>query len=272
MPRPPRRVLDTEEFAALAARLTGGRTSQTANSLRGIATVRTGHVVSMGDFPVGGTFASNQWLDDGGEWRAVNDRVELDIHGASSLTHIDSAAHFSWDRGTVRHDGDPLLALARSGLVGRGVLVDVPSVGVGEVITLDDVLTALAAAELQPEPGDALFIRFGREGAVTGDVPIGSRPTSGLSIECAEWLASAAPSVVITDEGLDSTPSEVDGLPVPWHLLLLTVLGVPLVDRAQLTELAARCETEGRWEFLSVIAPLPMPAVSGSPVNPLAVF
>ena len=80
------------------------------------------------------------------------------------------------------------------------------------------------------------------------------------------------PSVIITDQGLDPNPSEVEGLPVPWHLLVLTVLGTPLIDMAMLAELAATCSRLDRWEFFTSIAPLHLPGASGSPVNPLAVF
>lgn len=272
MSRPARTILSSEEFVDLAVRLGAAHRSARPTSLEGVASVRDGETVAMGDFPVDGSFGLTQWRDDGGAWRAVNDRIELDIHGAPSMTHLDTTAHFDWDHGIVTAARDPLLELAERGLVARGVLIDVPTMKSGEVMTLEDVVSALDTEGVEPRPGDALYLRFGRTGPLRGDVPIGSSTTSGLSIECAEWFASVAPSVVITDEGLDSTPSEVDGQPVPWHLLLLTVLGIPLVDRAQLTPLAERCSRGGRWEFLSVIAPLPLPAVSGSPVNPLAVF
>ena len=113
---------------------------------------------------------------------------------------------------------------------------------------------------------------FGRSTAARSDHALGSRPTPGLSIECAEWLANLSPSIVVTDEGLDSVPSEVEGQPVPWHLLLLTVLGIPLVDRAMLATLSSTCVELGRWEFLSVVSPLPIRGASGSRVNPLAFF
>jgi hypothetical protein len=55
-------------------------------------------------------------------------------------------------------------------------------------------------------------------------------------------------------------------------VLLLSVLGIPLVDAADLVPLAATCADLQRWEFFSVIAPLHIPFASGSPINPLAVF
>jgi kynurenine formamidase len=125
---------------------------------------------------------------------------------------------------------------------------------------------------VQLRAGDALHLRFGRTAPNRSDVALGAAPTPGLSIECAEWIAEREPSVIITDEGLDPFPSEIEGIPVPWHVLVLTSLGIPLIDRAALTDLSVACAEAGRWEFLSVIAPLPIPGASGSPVNPLAIL
>ena len=59
---------------------------------------------------------------------------------------------------------------------------------------------------------------------------------------------------------------------MPWHILTLTSLRIPLVDMANLTPVADACAQFERWEFLSVLAPLNLPGASGSPVNPLAIF
>ncbi|GHF27421.1 cyclase family protein [Pseudolysinimonas yzui] len=291
MPRPSQVLLSAEEFAELAARLADvdpGLTDPPA----GIAAVRAGRVVSLGDPPAHPALAADvqaaphapspyrlhQWADHGPGWVATNDRLDLDIHGAPSMTHLDSTSHFEWPESPVPAGsrGGSLASLASSGVVGRGVLIDVPGVlgplAPGDVVTHADLIATLDRTGTDVRPGDALYLRFGREGIARSDVPLGSSPTSGLSIDCAEWLAGARPSLVATDEGLDSAPSEVAGQPTPWHLLLLTVLGVPLVDRARLGELSDECAAAGRWEFLSVIAPLPIPDASGSPVNPLAIL
>jgi hypothetical protein len=49
-------------------------------------------------------------------------------------------------------------------------------------------------------------------------------------------------------------------------------MGLWLVDNCQLEDLAAACERHGRWEFQLTIAPLRFNGVTGSPVNPLALF
>ena len=53
---------------------------------------------------------------------------------------------------------------------------------------------------------------------------------------------------------------------------VLWAFGVPLVDNCDLGRLVARCRTEGRYEFLLMLAPLVLAGGTGSPVNPLAVL
>ena len=50
------------------------------------------------------------------------------------------------------------------------------------------------------------------------------------------------------------------------------MLGIHLIDRADLEALSEMAETLGRWEFMLTIAPLPIPNGTGSPVNPIAMF
>jgi kynurenine formamidase len=287
MPRSSRPLLDADGFTALAQRLTRGTVPSAPEVLTAVGLVREGRVVSAGEAPAEpgdraaeargtpGAYRLTHWTEHGAGWSARNERFELDVHGAGSMTHLDSTEHFAWDA-AAGPAPETISRLAARGLVARGVLIDVPGLLgddlEGRVVTLADLEHAAERTGVRPEPGDALYLSFGRRSPARADVPLGSEPTAGLSIECADWLAAASPSVIVTDEGLDPAPSEVAGQPVPWHLLVLTVLGIPLVDRAMLAPLATTCLELGRWEFLSVIAPLSLPGASGSPVNPLAIF
>lgn len=49
-------------------------------------------------------------------------------------------------------------------------------------------------------------------------------------------------------------------------------VGLPLVDNADLDELARVCAARKRWEFLLVIAPWRLTGATSSPVNPIAVY
>lgn len=290
MPRPSATLMGRHDFAAFVARSRADRRQPPApSSVRAaMALVTEGIVVSAAEGPaqlgIGGTgvaasdvpqpFALSRWVDEGDGWGAANHRLEIDIHGAASMTHIDALDHFHWQEQVL--PGGRLDELS-AGIVTRGVLVDVPGVlGVdilpGHVITLDEVQEVLRIERVEVRPDDALYLRLGRDGDRCAHADLAADPMPGLSFECREWLVDAAPAVVITDAGLDPSPSEVEGVPVPWHILLLAGLGVPLVDMAALRELSETCARLGRYEFASTIAPLPIPAASGSPVNPLALF
>ncbi|MFT4213463.1 MAG: cyclase family protein [Microbacterium sp.] len=294
MPRPSAVLMGRDEFAALIARHrasspdAAGRMPAPAAVRDAAALIREGIVVSAAEgpaeprLPTTGEaaprtpqpYALAHWWEEADDWAAANHRLELDIHGVASMTHLDTLDHFRWG-GHSLPGGD--LDVLRGGLFSRGVLIDVPgALGVdipaGHVITLDDVNAALNRQQTEVRRGDALYLRLGRTGARCSHGDLGADPMPGLSFECHEWLAAAAPSVIVTDAGLDPHPSEVDGIPVPWHILVLAGLGIPLVDVAALGALSATCAELRRYEFASSIAPLPIPEVSGSPVNPLALF
>jgi len=49
-------------------------------------------------------------------------------------------------------------------------------------------------------------------------------------------------------------------------------LGLWFIDNANLEELAAACAERGRYDFMLTLAPLRLRNVTGSPVNPIALF
>jgi kynurenine formamidase len=292
MPRPVQTRMDHTTFMELHARLAAGRgkppapAAAAAALVRATALVRTGQVVAAGEPPPAGDaegegpgapYRLRQWHDAGDGWHAVNDRIELDIHGSPSMTHLDALHHFAYIEGLGSGSTSGIEAHV-GGIVGRGVLLDIPratggrAVPGGCVVTPDDIEITLSSQSVELAPGDTLWLRFGRDHPRSADDVLGAVPAPGLSLACAEWLADVCPALVITDHGLDSVPSEVDGMPVPWHALLLDSLRVPLVDMADLSDVASACADVGRYEFLSVVAPLHLPGASGSPVNPLAIL
>jgi hypothetical protein len=50
------------------------------------------------------------------------------------------------------------------------------------------------------------------------------------------------------------------------------MLGVHLIDRADMDALADAAAARNRYEFMLSLAPLPIPHGTGSPVNPIAMF
>jgi hypothetical protein len=58
----------------------------------------------------------------------------------------------------------------------------------------------------------------------------------------------------------------------PIHQSMLIAMGVNLFDNCDLEVLAAACAQHKKWTFLLTANPLAVPAGTGSPVNPVAVF
>lgn len=56
------------------------------------------------------------------------------------------------------------------------------------------------------------------------------------------------------------------------HVLAVNALGLHLLDYLPFTELTEACVAASRWSFLCVIAPLRLPAGTGSPVSPIAIL
>jgi kynurenine formamidase len=219
---------------------------------------------------------------------AGGDRFDFAPHG-TAITHLDALSHVSRegrlyggvDTQRVTDAGAPVLntaAFAR-GIVGRGVLIDVPRLrGVrwlegGDVIDVAELERAEAAQRLRVGAGDLLFVRTGRgarkrsEGAfsIRGEV-------SGLDPRSVDWL-HAREIAVLSDDGInESLPSRVEGETHPMHKLAIVAMGLPLLDNAQLEDVAAACAQRSRWEFLCVLAPLPVMRATGTPVNPMAIF
>ena len=59
---------------------------------------------------------------------------------------------------------------------------------------------------------------------------------------------------------------------MPLHLIGLARRGMPLIDGAEVEELAAVCAELGRFAFLRSIAPPRLRSATGVPVNPQAIF
>jgi hypothetical protein len=56
------------------------------------------------------------------------------------------------------------------------------------------------------------------------------------------------------------------------HQVALVRLGMPLIDGADVTELAQVCRELGHYSFLLVLGTIPITGATGLPVNTLAIF
>jgi len=216
------------------------------------------------------------------------DRVAMNIHGNTD-SHIDALCHVIFD-GTLYNDisADAVTAAgatelsieeAGSGIVGRGLLLDIPRVrrvpwlDPGDHVTADDLIAAEAAQEVRIEPGDLLFIRVGHRSRRTALGPWDvANARAGLHPAALELLAERRIAVLGSDGNNDTAPSAAEGVDFPVHVLAVNAMGLHLLDWLKFDDLVAACEELNRWSFLCVIAPLRLRAGTGSPVNPIAIF
>jgi kynurenine formamidase len=219
-------------------------------------------------------------------YEAARDYVGLDIHGLST-THVDALSHM-FVRGQmfggrpasdVRSDGaraNTVMSMA-DGVVGRGVLLDVPrAVGIeyfdaGSVVTLADLEAAETAQHLECGPGDVLLVRWGR--GPRRDAKGGFDGFSGLHPECLPWIHEREIALLGSDGISDPMPFlGTPDWPFPVHQIGITAMGLHLIDNMALDGLAETCAREDRWEFLFTMAPLRIERGTGCPVNPIAVL
>jgi kynurenine formamidase len=218
----------------------------------------------------------------------ATDRVALNIHGNVD-SHIDALSHVIFD-GTLYNGVSPSavtaagatelsIETAGAGIVGRGLLLDIPRLrGVpwlepGEHVTADDLIAAQAAQEVRIEPGDLLFVRVGHR---TRRRTLGpwdaASARAGLHPAALELLAERRIGSLGSDGNNDTAPSAAEDVDFPVHVLAINAMGLNLLDWLQLDDLATVCEELNRWSFLCVIAPLRLRAATGSPINPIAIF
>ncbi|MEU5595179.1 cyclase family protein [Streptomyces sp. NPDC020298] len=220
--------------------------------------------------------------------RFARDRFAMNVHGDAD-SHLDALCHVMFDgelyggvpASSVTPDGAGALTLdlVRDGIVGRGVLLDIPRLrGVpwldpGDHVTAGDLRAAEAAQEVTVGPGDLLFVRVGhrrrRRSVGAWDT---ARARAGLHPAAVTVVAERRVAALGSDGNSDCAPSAVAEVPFPVHVLAVNALGLQLLDWLDLEGLASACEQLGRWHFLCVVAPLRLPAATGCPVNPIAVL
>ena len=259
----------------------------------GAATVRSGRTVSCArpldtrpsadnPLPVAHHMTGTATEGMGADYFAISP------HGFST-SHIDALCHIFYEgqlfngypAETVTAHGATKLGIhqLRSGIVTRGVLLDIPALrGVdalepGEPIFPEDLEAAEKKAGLVVQPGDALLVRTGRWAwrRANGPWDAGSL-AAGLDASCLPWLRGRDVATLGSDCVSDVLPSRVDGVGMPIHTVAIVAMGVHLLDNLDLDNLATACVEEARWEFLLTVAPLVLRRGTASPVNPIALF
>lgn len=215
--------------------------------------------------------------------------LELRIHGVD-VTHLDALSHVwdergAWDGTETRgHDFEQTrpggaVDAWRAGIWARCHLLDVPRhrgssfVEPGTPVTNLELDAIVAANGLDLEPGDAIAVYSGREAYTAAhDHEWGKNPDPeagrpGLHVSCLEFLRRRDCSALVWDM-MDAYPHDF-GLAWGVHLAI-PLMGLSLIDNADLSELATACADQGSYTFALVVAPLPVLGGTGSPANPLA--
>jgi kynurenine formamidase len=91
-------------------------------------------------------------------------------------------------------------------------------------------------------------------------------------VACAPWFKERGIAMLGTDTSNDIRPNEYGNIVSPLHIACLVYLGVWLIDNANLEEAAEAAARHNRYEFMLSIGPLRLRHVTGSPVNPIAIF
>lgn len=216
------------------------------------------------------------------------DRFRMNVHGDAD-SHIDALCHVIYDDklyngvsvDTLTPTGASELAIetAHDGIVGRGVLLDIPRVRgsswlePGDHVTVDDLEAAERNQGLRVGRGDLLFVRVGhsRRRAEVGPWDAATA-RAGLHPTAMEFVADRQVAVLGSDSNSDTAPSTTEGVAFPIHVLAINAMGVQLLDYLRFEDLVPLCEEANRWSFLCVVAPLRLPAATGSPINPIAIL
>jgi kynurenine formamidase len=218
----------------------------------------------------------------------ATDRLAMNVHGNVD-SHLDALCHVIYDgmlyngvpAGTVTSTGALELSVevAKDGIVGRGVLLDIPRLrGVpwlepGDHVMAEDLIAAEEAQHVRVRRGDMLFVRVGHRRRRNELGPWdAARARAGLHPTALELLAARQIAVLGSDSNNDSAGSAAVDVDFPVHVLAINALGLHLLDYLQFGDLVPLCEQAGRWSFLSVVAPLRLAAGTGSPVNPIAIL
>jgi kynurenine formamidase len=219
----------------------------------------------------------------------VTDRIAYPcIHGPGT-THLDSFAHMffggkmwnGYSRNLVTKQGGAAkvsILTMKSGIVTRGVLYDIPRLkGVpylepGTRIFPEDLEAWEKKTGVKVTAGDALILRWGKWARRAKLGPQPGEGAAGFDNSVIPWLKKRDIGLLVWETAGYNPPPPGDLVRNALHNFVLEILGVHILDRADLEALSEAAAARNRWEFMLTVAPLPIPNGTGSPVNPLAMF
>lgn len=225
----------------------------------------------------------------------AQDYIGISFHGFAS-SHIDALCH-TFAEGRMFNGAPASQVLStgarrnaidavRDGIVGRGVLLDMPRalgqryIDPDTLIGIAELEAAEAACDVTVGSGDILLIRMGREPMERDEAVAagraGGKPLrlAGLHPSVLPWLHAREIAALGGDGPQDPVTDYLSNPVWPWpiHACGLVSMGLHLLDNLSLERVAETAARLGRWSFQLCIAPLRIVGGTGSPVNPIAVF
>jgi kynurenine formamidase len=218
----------------------------------------------------------------------IKDYVGCDFHN-DGHTHIDALCHVAYEG--AMYNGKPADAVTehgatvntvevlKDGLVGRGVLLDIPRLRgtrwlePGQHVFGEDLEAAEREQGVTVQPGDILLVRTGHVRRLAELGPWNTAVAkAGLHPTAMPFVADRQVAALGSDGNSDTAPSSTEGVGFPIHVLAIAAMGVHLLDYLQFEDLLGACERTGRWEFLFAASPLRVVGGTGSLLNPTAIF
>ena len=261
-----------------------------ANRKQAVALVKDGITVSLAHNAMTEKAEDNSNPFEHTMLRGNNmDRYAVSYHGYAH-SHIDALCHILYkdqtyngyaradvntDKGCTKLGIDNL----KNGIVTRGILIDIPRLRnlpylePGTAIYVEDLEAWEKKAGVKISSGDAIVLRTGRwaRREKLGPWNVGQR-AAGLHASVAPWIKARGVAFLGSDAAEDVTPSMVEGVALPVHTLMITGLGMNLLDNQDLEALGETAAKLNRWEFMLTIAPVPVTGGTGFPLNALAMF
>ncbi|MBM87171.1 MAG: cyclase [Gammaproteobacteria bacterium] len=215
------------------------------------------------------------------------DKIGVRFHGLVH-SHIDALCHYHYkgkyynDRpvSMVTEDGcsDNSVMTMVDGIFTRGILMDIPRLKgqewlePGYAVTPEDLEAWEAESGITVGSGDAVLLRTGRWARREAMGPWAREGFAGWHVSAVRWLKERDVAIIGSDAALDVSPSGVEGIGSPVHMLVLVALGMPILDAMNLEAASSKAEELGKFEFLLTAAPLRVPQGTGSPLNAIATF
>ncbi|MBF8184578.1 cyclase family protein [Nonomuraea sp. K274] len=210
-------------------------------------------------------------LQCGTQWDSLAHVVfENQIYNGYSADQVSS-------KGAMKND----VRNAAGGMVGRGVLLDVPrSQGVpwlepGTAIGAEELQRAVDFAGVTVGRGDFVFVRTGAMAQVRSAGEWGTYAggaAAGLGLDSIDWIAEREIAAVATDTwGMEVLPNETPDVFQPLHIVFIVHMGLWVGEIFDLEGLADDCAGDSVYEFLFCGPPLPFTHAVGSPLNPMAI-